>query len=158
MPIPTRRPSRGLAAFSHSHFERTMRIFLRLLPLVAFATLGCSSTPPTGGDAVASRTDELHDVAGLLRMSSGPGGKGPTKVQDLAKFENGHPAGYAAVKSGDIVVVWGVMMGGEGDAGTEEVVAYEKQAPTDGGMVLLMNGKVKQMSAAEFNAARKAGK
>jgi hypothetical protein len=135
-----------------------MRILLPLLPLVAFATLGCSSTPPTGGEAVASRTEELNDVAGLLRMSSGPGGKGPGKVQDLAKFESGYPAGYAAIKSGDIVVVWGVTMGGEGDTGTEEVVAYDKKVPTDGGMVLLVNGKVKQMTAAEFAAAPKAKK
>lgn len=135
-----------------------MRTLLRLLPLFAFATLGCSSTPPTGGEAVASRTDELNDVAGMLRMSSGPGGKGPGKLHDLAKFESGHPAGYAAVKSGDIVIVWGVSMGGEGDAGTEEVVAYDKNAPTDGGMVLLMNGKVKKMTAAEFAAAPKAKK
>ena len=42
--------------------------------------------------------------------------------------------------------------------GNEAVVAYEKNAPTQGGYVLLSAGTVKKVSAAEFASAPKAGK
>jgi hypothetical protein len=38
------------------------------------------------------------------------------------------------------------------------VVAYEKKVPTEGGHVLLQDGTVKQMTAAEFQSAPKAKK
>jgi hypothetical protein len=49
-------------------------------------------------------------------------------------------------------------MKGEGEvrSGGGEVIAYEKVAPTDGGYVLLTTGEVKEMTAAEFQAAPKA--
>jgi hypothetical protein len=59
------------------------------------------------------------------------------------------------VKSGDVVVLWGTTLQGEGDVGKDEiVVAYEKDVPTSGGFVLLSAGTVKKMTADEFKAAR----
>ena len=40
----------------------------------------------------------------------------------------------------------------------KEIVAHEKNAPAEGGYVLLQDGSVKTMTAAEFAAAPKAGK
>jgi hypothetical protein len=128
------------------------------LTLVLLAIAGCSSaSAPKGGDATPSREDLLTEVGQLLRAYPAKGGKVPAKVGDLAPYEMGGPLGYAAVKSGEIVVVWGATMAGEGDAGgAAEIVAYEKAAPTDGGAVLLQNGQVKKLSAAEFASAPKA--
>jgi hypothetical protein len=54
------------------------------------------------------------------------------------------------------VVVWGTPIKGEGDAGNDEaVMAYEKAAPTEGGLVLLSAGTVKKMSADELKAVLK---
>jgi hypothetical protein len=69
------------------------------------------------------------------------------------------PRAYEAVKSGEVVILWGASLKGEGDVGRDEVVvAYVKSVPTDGGHVLLSAGTVKKMTAAEFAAAPKAGK
>ena len=133
-----------------------MRGILVALGLAVAA--GCSSTPPKAGEGgVQTNADALNEVATLLRSYPAKGGKGPAKAADLAPYEQGGPLGFAAVKKGDIVVVWGAAMGGEGDAGSADVIAYEKKTPTDGGAVLLLNGQVKAMTAAEFAAAPKAG-
>jgi hypothetical protein len=118
---------------------------------------GCSSQPK-GGDAVAEYT-ELQDVDGLLRTAAGRTGRPPASLADLEKDKVHYPRGYEAVKSGDVVVLWGAALQGEPDVGKNEaVVAYEKRVPTEGGYVLLSAGTVKKMTAAEFNAAPKAGK
>ena len=68
------------------------------------------------------------------------------------------PGRLATALGGAALVVWGARMGGEGQAGSDEVIAYEKKTPAEGGMVLLQNGKVKTMSSGEFDAAPKAKK
>src|SRR5262249_1364818 len=102
----------------------------------------------------------LQDVNDLLRAASGPSGRMPTKLADLDRVKNNFPRGYEAVKSGNVVVLWGSPAQGEGDIGktSEAVVAYEKQVPTEGGHVLLSAGSVKKMTADEFAKAPKAGK
>lgn len=121
-----------------------------------FLVAGCSSRK--SGDMNPTRTDELQQVANMLREHHASFNRGPANAADLARFQNDFPFGYNQVKSGEIVVVWGATMGGEGGGGSDGVIAYEKKAPGEGGMVLLANGTVKQMSAAEFNSAPKATK
>ena len=59
----------------------------------------------------------------------------------------------AAVADGEVTVYWGAALG-QG----QSIVAYEKNAPTAGGWVLLQDRTVKQLSAEEFQSAAKAGK
>ena len=118
---------------------------------------GCSHQPK-GGEAVKEYT-ELQDVNDLLRSAGAAAGRAPANVADLDRYQSLYPRGYAAVKSGDVVVLWGATLKGESEVGKDEaVVAYEKAAPTEGGYVLLSAGTVKKMSAAEFGAAPKGGK
>jgi hypothetical protein len=121
--------------------------------LAAFA--GCSSPGSDAGNGqVPDNEAILHEVGGLLRTA---GDRAPKKAADLARSEAGFPLGYRAVQSGEVVVVWGARMAGEGDSGaSSDVIAYEKQVPAEGGWVLLQNGTVKQMTAAEFATAPKA--
>ncbi len=111
------------------------------------------------GAATPSHADLLSEVVGLIRNHTSAKGKGPQKIADLAPYETEYPRGFAAVKSGDIVVLWGATVAGEGDGGGgKTVVAHLKDAPSAGGEVALESGAVVRMSAAEFAAAPKPGK
>jgi len=125
---------------------------LWIVGLVAVAA-GCGGRRANEAE-VTSGQQALTELAGVLRLLPKP----PTKVADLAPYRDVAPFGYESVRKGDVVVVWGVAMPGEGDTGkgTTDVIAYEKDAPTAGGFVLLHNGSVKQMTAAEFQSAPKA--
>jgi hypothetical protein len=52
----------------------------------------------------------------------------------------------------NFVVLYGTPVGGS------NVLAYQKGVPTQGGFVLLSDGTIRPMSAADFQAAPKAGK
>src|SRR5438067_4453414 len=114
--------------------------------VVIAATLGllagCSSRH---GDAPPAALGELQEVNELLHAAAGAAGRPPAKLADLDRYQAMYPRAYGAVKSGDVVVLWGAPLKGEGDAGKDEaVVAYEKAAPADGGYVLLSAGTVKK--------------
>jgi hypothetical protein len=127
--------------------------------LLAVLVAGCSSSRRQGEQKGPTREDELREAGELLALSSGQGGRGYTTAADLARYAQGFPLGYQAVASGAIVIVPGATMPGEGErGGSEAVVAYEKDVPTQGGLVLLHNRKVKKMTAAEWQAAPRAGK
>ena len=102
---------------------------------------------------------ELQEVAELLRASGSPEHP-PAKPADLAKAGEFYNRGYAAVKSGDVVVLWGSRMPGEGEVAEglapKIIVAYEKQTPAEGGHALFLDGTIESLTADEFKAAPKA--
>jgi hypothetical protein len=132
------------------------RLAACVLALGAGCLAGCSTPTSVGSvdEPAASRT--LRELGELLRTF--PPGSHPNQLQDIAPLENRFPQVYEAVKSGDIVVVWGGSMKGEGESlkGGGDVIAYEKDTPTSGGYVLLTSGEVKKLDAAEFASAPKA--
>lgn len=135
--------------------------FVRLAAALAACCLvlpaGCTKRPPAS-EAMASVT-LLQDVNELLRAASGATGRPVAGVADLKRHADLFNRGYDAVKSGDVVVLWGTKIQGEGEVGKNEVViAYEKNTPTSGGHVLLSAGTIKHMTADEFKAAPKGGK
>jgi hypothetical protein len=77
--------------------------------------------------------------------------KPPAKQADLVKrqYEGIYPNALDAVKKGKYIVIWSVA-----DKGSGTVLAYEKDAPTQGGRVLMADGSVRTMSADEFKAAK----
>jgi hypothetical protein len=127
------------------------------------ATVGCCvvfgcSSQPTGGE-LPPTAGVLDDLNGLVRAAAGTTGRVPPRIADLDRFRDKFPRGYQGVKSGDVVVLWGTALQGEDEAGKDAaVVAYEKNAPTEGGYVLMSAGAVRRMTAEEFGAAPKAGK
>jgi hypothetical protein len=126
--------------------------------MAALLAVGCSFTRNPGEQKEPGREDELREVAELLTLASGQG-RGYDKPADLARYAEGFPLGYRAVVSGAIVIVPGATMPGEGErGGSEAVVAYEKDVPVQGGLVLLHNRTIKKMSPAEWQAAPRAGK
>jgi hypothetical protein len=135
-----------------------LRVVLIALLCALGAAAGCSG-PGGGRGEQAPQQATLQDVADLIRATTQPNGRGPTKLADLDRVREMYPRGYEAIKSGEVVVLWGTGVKGEGEmAKGGEVIAHEKDAPTAGGYVLLTSGEVKRMTADEFRAAPKAAK
>jgi hypothetical protein len=125
-----------------------------IVGVLVLASTGCSTSSSGSASAPPTAGDDLLEVSGLLRDYTAEFRKGPARVADLQKNEPLYTRGFQAVRTGAVVVVWGVPMPAEG--GGDGVIAYEKKAETDGGAVLLQNGTVKQMTADEFRSAAKA--
>ena len=114
---------------------------------------GCSGNAPQPTDpATAQKLGELEEIYSLISLYSDQAGKAPAAPKDLAQFENAYPLGYEQIRSGRAVVLWGARPNPNATA----VLAYAKDVPGQGGAVLLQNGRVQQMTAAEFAAAPKA--
>lgn len=130
-----------------------VRSTLLLLAAAVLAAAGCS-TGSTGGVGPSREPSEglLYEVADLLRTPERP----PGKQADLARFESLHPRAFQGIKAGEVVVLWGTPMMGEGDAlkgGAGTVIAYEKNAPTAGGWALYTSGEVKKVGPADIPKA-----
>jgi hypothetical protein len=121
--------------------------------------VGCSSHGPRPGEAGSPTVIPLQEVADLLRAVPGSANRPAARLADFDQFQSMYAKGYEAVKVGDVIVLWGATIKGEGEKGGDDAVAaYEKSVPTLGGYVLLTSGEVKKMTPAQFQAAPKAGK
>jgi hypothetical protein len=132
-----------------------MRTALATFCLFAAALLtGCGG--PSGSSNTAPDADQTaSDVAEMLKEYTAATKRGPNSAADLTDAPASHPVGHAAVLSKEYVVMWRTPV----TAGAADVVlAYPKDAATAGGKVVMQDGSVKQMTAAEFAAAPKAGK
>lgn len=139
------------------------------LPLLAFVAVllcaGCGrrdNTPPT---ADVMRERNLMEVGELLRVYQAEKSKPPTslaELQVLPAVEMIASMGLEMLKNGEIVTRWEAKLPDTGEEpGTtpdQEVLAYYREVPEQGGLVLLLNRNVQTMTAEEFQAAPKAGK
>jgi hypothetical protein len=112
---------------------------------------GCGNSKPTRslGEEHKGALEELGEV---LKGLATEGGKPPAKLAELEPLEPRLPVAGPAIRNGTIVYQWGAGYA----AGGTQVVAYEKAAADAGGYVLLQDGTVKKLSAAEFQSAPKA--
>lgn len=113
---------------------------------------GCSDSKDTAGALAVEGKAALQEIADMLKSLADEGKKPPAKLAELAAVEPMLPTAGAKVRSGEIVYVWGADLA----SGGTQIIAYEKQAETEGGYVLLQDGTVKKMSASEFQSAPKA--
>ena len=131
-----------------------MRQLSQVAILSAFVCtlFGCGG----GGAPVAVATDAefMTDVKELLQEAGAQLKRAPAKQEEVSKLEPSHPGAVKRIKMGTIIVVWGVPIGTAGQG----VLAYEKTTADKGGPVLLEDGTIKTMTAAEFAAAPKAAK
>ena len=110
---------------------------------------------PASGSAVSLDSGgkaALEDLGQLLKSLADEGRKPPTKLAELESVEPMIPVAAPAIRSGDVVYLWGSAY----SSGGTLVVAYEKKVAAEGGYVLLQSGTVKEMTAAEFQSAPKA--
>lgn len=132
---------------------------LSIAATVALAGCGGGESAPLTPDL--SRSLALSDVGELYRIHTLQKGAPPKAMADFEPLANAQPIGYNALREGTVVARWGAALPdtNEEPGGTPspQVLAYEKEAPDQGGLVLLLDRTVKPMTAAEFAAAPKAG-
>jgi hypothetical protein len=118
----------------------------------AGANPGVMSTLPSVG-----RTNPGNDLKqiGLYYLNFATTGRSPSWLEDLADLKRDLPRVYQAIQDGVYVVYWNAPTTG---ASSQAVLAYVHDVPTRGGMVLLLDGSVTQMSPQEFQAAPRAGR
>ncbi|AMV38045.1 hypothetical protein [Planctomyces sp. SH-PL62] len=131
------------------------------LGLVATIT-GCGG-PETAPLTETNKTDfVLNDIGEMYRQYAFSKKKPANSLADFAPLDTVAPLGFKALKDGDVIARAGVEIKDvmEGPATTDpadDVLAYAKEVPTSGGLVLMHNRTVKQMTADEFKAAKLAG-
>jgi len=86
------------------------------------------------------------------------GGKAPAKAEDLAPYFENDKKLLDALKSEEIVFLYGVRLVDMTAGSSNTVLAYEKDAPTKGGQVLYGDGSVKKLAADDFKKATLAKK
>ena len=79
--------------------------------------------------------------------------RSPAKMADLSPLEPAFPDAVRLLNTQECVYQWGA-----GLSSGQAVLAHGKDVAAAGGPVLLQDGTVKEMTAAEFAAAPKAAK
>jgi hypothetical protein len=109
----------------------------------------------------AKKSNDLKQLGLMYHSYLDANRKGPASADDLMTIASdpGSKAVVQMVKDGKYVLVWGTTIAEmqknpQGSTGT--VLGYEASAPTAGGLVLMGDASVRNMTAAEFAAAPKA--
>lgn len=125
----------------------TSGLFISML-----AVVGCGGGVEPG--TLPSNSQNLTELKMLLEEYQTTYKKAPAKQLDLVKLEPSYPGAVRLLARGEIVYVWGVSL----SQSNHGILAYHKDAPEKGGSVLMEDGTVKDVTAAEFTAAPKAKK
>lgn len=117
--------------------------FVSLLLLLGFLVAGC------GGNNQDPNADpqkeELSDIYGIYQMFVKTHQKPPAALSDLKQFQAISPRAYQLLQEGKYIAVWGV-----NEQSSETILAYEKDAPTNGGRAIMADGTVKRLDAPAF--------
>jgi hypothetical protein len=103
----------------------------------------------------------LNDVGELYRLYTAEKQKPPTKTADFLPMERMSPTGVRAVETGDVIVRFGASLPDTGEepgkGPGDEVLAYQKDVPSSGGQVMMLDRTIRTMTPEEFKAAKLAG-
>jgi len=134
---------------------RPSRVARRLLiaTCLTLAVAGCSGAPRQV--APPTPNDGLVDLREMLRRTATTGDSVPKSAAALRALDAAYPAAGRFIGTGAVEYVWGSRLSDAPEAATR-VVAFEKAAATDGGFVLLQDGTIRQVTAAEFAKLAKA--
>ncbi|NBV44398.1 MAG: hypothetical protein EBR86_01855 [Planctomycetia bacterium] len=139
--------------------QRALRICMALMVLggLAAGAIGCGggSTKKDPAQLGPTPNDGLTDLQRLLEAVKAGQQKAPTSAAEMAAIEPLFPVAGAFVQNGSIEYVWGAKLANGPDA-AKRLVGFETKSPKEGGFVLLQDGTLKQVSAAEFAGFTKA--
>lgn len=137
----------------------SVRLFAFAL-LTLLGPLGCGAPNP---EFTPDQVEEskLREVSQVLREYQLFNQKPPKSLKDIQAATGSSPGGFELIKSGEVVVSWGATLPDTkeepGSGAAKEVLAYFKKVPQDGGLVLMLDRTLRNMTAEEFKAAPQAG-
>jgi hypothetical protein len=136
------------------HLRNTAVLGLALALLAGCGGSGPGKLPEGQGGTPTGKQG-LESLVEVLKHFEAEKKSPPAKLADVEKVESLYPGAFVSLTRGDIVYVWGEPLNASGGG---KVLAYEKEALTGGGYVLMQDGTIKSMSAGEAKAAPKATK
>src|SRR2546423_715219 len=134
--------------------HRTMPV---LLPLFLCVVVACSGKKDGGPEGETAR--DLRRVGMAMMDYEDSKRKGASKVEELAPFLENDEKLIQRIRSGDIVVIWNVSfaeLSKTPGGSASYVIAYEKDALTKGGLVVMGDAAVTKVSAEEFKTLKMA--
>jgi hypothetical protein len=125
--------------------------------LALAAVTGCSSREgPVAHDKMVEA--RLLDVGELYRIHQLMHNTPPKLIKDFHRESAGTPSAYESIRSGAIVVLYGATLPDTNEEPTsdawQEVLAYPKSVPLQGGPVLMLDRRIRNMTAEEFKVAK----
>ena len=126
---------------------------LLTLGLLVSTALGCSSNNNSGSSIPTEAGSAIAQTLGMIQEST----YGGTPLKDLKAAEsyaNQFPDAVSAIKSGEIVIVWGRSL--LDNAKEPQIVAYESSASSGEGWAVKEDGKLHKIGASDIKGLPKA--
>jgi hypothetical protein len=130
------------------------RLLLSSAAVALLAAVGCS--PFRNAAERQQRNNMLKAIGIAYHVLNDQTMRPPAGPDDLAPFLGDFPDALQYLKSGEVVFVYGAPLKAieQGDVGSSRtVLAYEKDAPTRGGLVLMADASTSFMTPEEFRGA-----
>jgi hypothetical protein len=132
------------------------RMTAGLLGLVVGGLLaGCGGKAVPTNPEHAQRQTELKQIWEVYTSYLETKHRPPAGLADVKGYGTVFSEGLRAVREGRVVVNWGVA--DPTRAAARQVLAYDKDTPTQGGLVVFGDGTVKEVTPEEFRAAKAGG-
>ena len=128
---------------------------VRLAKFVAVAALLAVAGGARAADVTAN---DLKQIGLAYHGYHDTNNKGPASAKDIAPFFENSKKLRGFLDSKTIVFAYGVGIRDMTDGTSNTVLAYVKDVPTKGGLVLMGDGSVKKMTPDEFKKATLAKK
>lgn len=130
---------------------------LLLVCVCTVPMLGCGGLPDEEPKSLLGPSSEqaLNSLKDMLQGIEKEKAPMPRGLPDLAQWGPGYPAAEVFLQSGEVVYAWGTKID---SSKADMLIAYEKNAPQEGGYVLMQDGTVKKVTKDEFAGLKFAGK
>lgn len=122
--------------------------------VVLAAATGCGGSGQQAGNPAGVTKESMAELKEMVEHYQKQKKHPPAKAADLSPMEPAFPDAVRLLASGECAYAWGAGL----EPGKQAVLAYPKNAVDSGGPVLLQDGTIREMTAAEFASAPKAGK
>jgi len=119
---------------------------------LAFLPVACSKNSPSDSGQDLRQLD-LEQIGEVYHSYLAEKQRPPKKLADVTGYGTAFPQGMKALKEGRCQIHWGLDVAGP-DAGAK-ILAYEKDVPQQGGLVLMGDRTIKRMTAEEFQGANR---